>query len=278
MFEPANSIPHPAPRASRPAGGERAFERIEGDLDKGLIIICDHASNHVPAAYRDLGLPPAEFERHIAYDIGAADVARAIARSLGVPAVLSGFSRILIDPNRGPEDPTLVMKLSDGAVVPGNRLVDEAEILYRRANYYDPYHREIDNLLDEGIARGKPPAIFSVHSFTPFWKSVLRPWHATVLWDKDDRLPRPLMQALRAIEGIVTGDNVPYSGELRGDTLYRHGSTRGLAHALIEIRQDQISDEEGVARWAERLSTILADCLEQPGLNEIRYYGSKTDK
>lgn len=277
MFETVHPIPGRKPDQLTALGNGQAFERIEGDLDKGLIIICDHASNHIPAAYDNLGLPPAEFERHIAYDIGAAEVARAIAVQLGIPAVLSCFSRILIDPNRGPEDPTLVMKLSDGAVVPGNRTVDAAEIHNRRTIYYDPYHDEIDRLLDAGLSRGKPPAIFSVHSFTPFWKSVMRPWHATVLWDKDDRLPQPVMQALRAEKGLVTDDNVPYSGELRGDTMYRHGTQRGLAHALIEIRQDLISDQAGVSQWAGRLSAILANCLGQPGLNEICHYGSKAD-
>ncbi len=105
----------------------------------------------------------------------------------------------------------------------------------------------------------------------------MRPWHATILWDKDDRLPRPVMQALRAEKGLVTDDNVPYSGELRGDCLYRHGTKRGLAHALIEIRQDLISDEAGVAQWATRLSNILSGCLGQEDLNEICYYGSKAD-
>ena len=278
MFETVPSAPGHDPGLLYLDGNENAFERIDGDLDKGLVIICDHASNHVPAAYENLGLPETEFARHIAYDIGAANVARGIAITLGVPAVLSRFSRILIDPNRGPEDPTLVMKLSDGAVIPGNRHVDEAEILKRRKHYYDPYHTEIDRLLEEGIERGKPPAIFSVHSFTPFWKSVMRPWHATVLWDKDDRLPRPVMKALRAEKGLVTDDNVPYSGELRGDCMYRHGTQRGLAHALIEIRQELISDEAGASQWAKRLSMILQGCLGLDGLNEIRFFGSNADK
>ena len=278
MYETVHPIPGAAPGQPGQTVHEAPFERIDGDLGKGLVIICDHASNHVPAPYGSLGLPEEEFARHIAYDIGAADVARAMAAELGVPAVLSRFSRILIDPNRGPEDPTLVMKLSDGAVVPGNRHVDAEEILRRRTLYYDPYHNEIDRLLDEGIAAGKPPALFSVHSFTPYWKSVMRPWHATILWDRDDRLPLPMLRALQGEKGLVTGDNVPYSGELRGDCMYRHGTKRGLAHALVEIRQDLISHEDGAREWARRLSTMLRGCLGQSGLNEIRHYGSKADK
>ena len=235
----------------------------------------------MPPGYGTLGLTPGELERHIAYDIGAAAVTRQLSRSLGAPAVLSCFSRLLIDPNRGADDPTLVMRLSDGAVVPGNATVDMDEIARRIARYYEPYHGAIDGAVDAAIATGHPPLLVSIHSFTEAWKGRARPWHATVLWDKDYRLALPLVEALRQEDGLVIGENEPYSGELKGDTLYRHGTHRGLAHALIEIRQDLIGDEAGQREWAERLGGVMRQLFGRPELAQelrvIRYYGSYTD-
>ena len=272
-------------QADRPgANGDAtfaAYERLDGAVGSGCLLICDHASNAFPPGYGTLGLPSGELERHIAYDIGAAAVTRQVSRSLGAPAVLSCFSRLLIDPNRGADDPTLVMRISDGAVVPGNATVDADEIACRVARYYEPYHSAIDGAIDAAIATGHPPLLVSIHSFTEAWKGRPRPWHATVLWDKDDRLAVPLVEALRREEGLVIGENEPYSGELKGDTLYRHGTHRGLAHALIEIRQDLIRDEAGQRDWAERLGGIMQSLLSRPDLAQelraIRYYGSYTD-
>ncbi|HHK73541.1 MAG TPA: N-formylglutamate amidohydrolase [Rhizobiales bacterium] len=273
MFEsvhPSNeALPTPAPDKT----GELPYEYIRGDLEKGLVILCDHASNKVPDTYNHLGLPPAQFERHIAYDIGAGQVVRQLAENLGVPAILGRYSRLLIDLNRGIDDPTMIMKLSDGAVIPGNCHIDQEEAQARIARYYRPYHRKVDDILDQGIKMGKPPAILSVHSFTPVWKDIPRPWHATILWDKDSRLPERMLQALRAQDGIVTDDNVPYSGELEGDCMNQHGTRRGLAHALIEIRQDQINSPAGIHEWSTRLSTMMGDILKTGGLNQILHFG-----
>ncbi len=277
MFEslhPANEKSAP-PTKSRLA--DMPFERVEGDMNRGLIILCDHAGNKIPDHFNNLGLSDKQLSRHIAYDIGAGDVARNLARVLGVPAILSKYSRLLIDLNRSPDDPTLIMRLSDGAVIPGNRNIGKAQANERRARYYTPYHDEITRLLDAGIANAKPPAILSIHSFTPLWKDVPRPWHATILWDKDPRLPRPMLKALRAQEGIVTDDNVPYSGELKGDSMNRHGTNRGLAHALIEIRQDLVNTPEGAAEWTQRLRKIMQDIIEQGGMNEIRFFKTKCE-
>lgn len=234
-----------------------AFDVIEGDPAAGLVLICDHARNALPREYGTLGLPPAELQRHIGYDIGAEAVTRGLARRLGVPAVLSRFSRLLIDPNRGEDDPTLIMRLSDGAVVPGNAHVDQAERERRLALFYRPYHDAIERVIAAASATGRDPAIVSIHSFTPAWKGVERPWHAGILWDRDGRLPKPLIAALQAEGDLVVGENEPYSGELEGDTLNRHGTRRGRAHALIEIRQDLIAADDGVAAWVDRLGRIL---------------------
>lgn len=257
-------------------GGFAAFELIEGDAKAGLIILCDHASNRLPPAYGDLGLSRSEFSRHIAYDIGAATVTTALARKLGAPAVLSTFSRLLIDANRGEDDPTLVMRLSDGAVVPGNARIDAAERARRIAAYHAPYHRAIGEAIDRAITAGRAPALVSIHSFTPVWRGRPRRWHAGILWDADPRLARPLIEALAADARLVVGDNEPYSGALVDDCLYRHGTGRGISHALIEIRQDLIADATGAEGWADRLAGILADLNRRPEIHEICHHGSRT--
>ncbi|HET7717828.1 MAG TPA: N-formylglutamate amidohydrolase, partial [Bauldia sp.] len=229
-------------RASEAETGDPPFTILDGDPANGLILICDHAENRLPSRYGTLGLPPAALERHIAWDPGARDVTHSLARRLGAPAVLSRFSRLLIDPNRGRDDPTLIMRLSDRAVIPGNLGVDEAERNERIARYYAPYDEAIRRTIDAAFAAGVVPAVVSIHSFTPVWRGRGRPWQVGILWDADPRLPEPLIRRLRADADLVVGDNEPYSGALAGDTLYRHATRRGLAHALVEIRQDLISD------------------------------------
>ncbi|MDP2619738.1 MAG: N-formylglutamate amidohydrolase [Hyphomicrobiales bacterium] len=251
-------------------------EEIAGDLSTGLILICDHAENALPEQYGRLGLPDEAFGRHIAYDIGAGALARTLARRLGVPAVLASFSRLLIDPNRGEDDPTLIVRLSDGVVVPGNALIDDSERANRISRYYRPYHDAIGRAIDRALSRDIVPAIVSIHSFTANWRGFPRPWHVGILWDRDPRLAAPLIEALRADGDIVVGDNEPYTGRLRGDTLYRHGTGRGLAHALIELRQDLIAAPEGVTDWAGRLAPILSRLALSPDLREIRDFGSQT--
>jgi len=239
---------------------------IPGDPALGLVLLCDHASNWMPAEYGDLGLPAVELERHIAYDVGAAPLTRELARRLGAPAVLACYSRLLIDPNRGEDDPTLIMRLSDGAVVPGNARLDAPERAYRLARFYRPYHAAVAAAVTEGIAAGRPPAVLSIHSFTPVWKGYRRPWHVGILWDRDERLARPLLAALRAEQALRVGDNEPYSGALEGDTLYRHATLRGLPNALVEVRNDLIAEPRGVLEWADRLTPILEKTLADPDL------------
>jgi predicted N-formylglutamate amidohydrolase len=258
--------------------GDKPYRSIEGDLRTGLLILCDHAENTIPEPYANLGLRSEDLNRHIAYDLGAAPVAERLAELLGAPVLLSRFSRLLIDPNRGLDDPTLIMQISDGLVVPGNAGLDEAAVAARVARYYAPYHQAIERAIDAGIAAGKPPAVVSVHSFTQAWKGVPRPWSVGVLWDKDPRLALPLLEGFRAIPGIVVGDNAPYTGQLKGDTLYRHGTRRGLAHALIEVRQDLILGPEGQAEWATRLAEVLRKVMRLGGpLHAIEIHGSCTD-
>jgi predicted N-formylglutamate amidohydrolase len=267
MLEEVRRLP-PGPDSQAPdsQAGAPAFcshEVIPGDCSRGLVIVCDHARNALPPGYGTLGLAAPEFTRHIAYDIGVEPVVRGLAARLGVPAVLAGFSRLLIDPNRGLDDPTLIMQVSDGAIVPGNRGIDEAERAHRIAHYYQPYHGAIDALLDEAMASGRPPAILSIHSFTPAWRGIARPWHAGILWHRDGRFACPLIERLRARNDLLIGDNEPYSGGLPGDTLDTHATARGLADALVEIRQDLIGLPAGVDEWADRLAALLPEILDQ---------------
>jgi predicted N-formylglutamate amidohydrolase len=259
----------PAGSPIRPGQVTEAFETIEGDHGRGLLIVCDHASNAIPAEYGNLGLTPYQLARHIAYDIGVDAVTRRIAAALGVPAVMSRFSRLLIDPNRGIEDPTLVMRISDGAVVPGNARIDAAGIATRIERFYRPYDEAVGAAIARFRADGIVPALFSIHSFTPAWKGVPRPWHAGLLWDRDARFAALLIDALRRDAGLVVGDNEPYSGELEGDMMNRHATRSGLAHALIEIRQDLIGDAAGVAEWADRLARILPGIVEREDLHRL---------
>jgi predicted N-formylglutamate amidohydrolase len=258
--------------------GETPVWSIEGDLRTGLLILCDHAENTIPEPYGTLGLRPEDLHRHIAYDLGAAGVAERLAEELHAPALLSRFSRLLIDPNRGLDDPTLIMQITDGLIVPGNAGLDDAAIAGRVSRFYAPYDYAIERAIEAAISAGKPPVIVSVHSFTQAWKGVPRPWSVGVLWDKDPRLALPLLEGLRAIPGIEVGDNVPYSGQLKGDTLYRHGTRRGLAHALIEVRQDLILGPEGQAEWGKRLADVLRKVMRLGGpLHAIELHGSYTD-
>ncbi len=162
------------------------------------------------------------------------------------------------------------MRLSDGAVVPGNARADAAERQRRIERFHAPYHRAVDAAIDEAVAAGTPPALVSIHSFTPVWRGVPRPWQVGILWDEDPRLPVPMIEALRQDASLTVGDNEPYAGSLRGDTMNVHGTRRGLAHALVELRQDLIADETGAAAWAERLADLLDALAATPGLNDIR--------
>ena len=248
-----------------PAGGAPAvapvlaesYRIIPGRADAGLVLSCDHAENTFPPGYGSLGLPASELERHIAYDIGAAGVVEGLAALLGAPAVLSRFSRLLIDPNRGIDDPTLVMRFSDGAIIPGNRHLDATERDKRVRLYYEPYHRAITSVIDQCQTHHAKPTLLSVHSFTEVWRGEIRPWQVGILWDSDRRVAGPMIEELLAEGDLLVGDNEPYSGKLQGDTMWTHGTSRGLPHALIEVRQDLIRDAAGQAEWARRIARVL---------------------
>jgi predicted N-formylglutamate amidohydrolase len=253
------------------------FDLIEGDHAKGLVLVADHARRDLPEEYGSLGLPASEFERHIAYDIGVEMVTRKLAALTGAPGIIAGFSRLLIDPNRGEDDPTLIRQLYDGTVVPGNYPIAAQERERRLDRFYRPYHDAVGAMV-ASVARksGRAPFVFSVHSFTPSMQGRARPWHVGVLWDMDDRVARPLIDMLSQDPQLNVGDNEPYDGALRGDTMFKHAIRNGFAHALIEIRQDLIAEEAGAGRWAARLAPIVDAINARPDIGQVRRYGSRT--
>ena len=240
-----------------------AYELVNAQAAPELIFVCDHASNALPEEYATLGLESGQFNLHIAYDIGAADVTRAMATACGAPAVLGRYSRLLIDLNRGVDDPTLVMKLSDGEVIPGNATAGQHEIAKRISKFYSPYHDAIEAQITRAKAQSIVPTIVSIHSFTPSWRGIERPWQVGVLWSKkDSRLARHLLKSLQNEGDLVVGDNQPYSGELDGDCMAQHALVHGFPHVLIEIRQDLIATAASAKAWANRLVPILKTAIE----------------
>lgn len=238
--------------------------KIAGDPAAGVVFLCDHAQNTIPAEYKALGLPADQLRRHIAYDIGAEALTRRLAERFRAPAVMSQFSRLLIDPNRGEDDPTLVMRFSDGAIVPGNARIGDDEVERRIRRFFRPYDDAVSETIETAIKSGVLPVIVSIHSFTPFWRGVPRPWQAGILWASDGRFSKPLIEALRAEGDLIVGDNEPYQGALKGDVIDRHALRRGLSNTLIEIRQDLIADHAGVEAWAERLERVMRPILADP--------------
>lgn len=229
---------------------------VEGAARRGRwLITCDHACNTVPdqVAGGDLGLPAAEMERHIAYDIGALGVARALGALLDAPVVASNFSRLVIDPNRGADDPTLIPQLYDGTIIPGNRHIDAGERQRRIDTLYDPYHGAI-----AAQAADRDVIFIAMHSFTPQLKDrPPRPWEVGVLSAQDRRVADPLIRHLGAALDSPVGDNEPYAGFFPGDSFTRHAHGPGRPNVLLELRQDLITTPETQSLWAARLATHL---------------------
>ncbi|MGI6851638.1 N-formylglutamate amidohydrolase [Mesorhizobium sp. 1B3] len=246
-------------------------------IDRGgrscYVLICDHASNALPATFGSLGLSDEDLERHIAWDLGAAAVARYMAEVLGATLIESRISRLVIDCNRPLDAPDLIPALSETTIIPGNRDLTEAERARRVALAYDPFHAAIEDVVSERLAAGRETRLVSIHSFTPVYKGVARPWNIGIIHDDDCRLAAPLIGALQSLEGITVGMNEPYSPADRVYfTLERHARSRGLPCAMIEIRNDEIPAEAGQRKWAGLLAGIFADF--GPGA-EWESYGTK---
>jgi predicted N-formylglutamate amidohydrolase len=232
-----------------------------------VLLVADHASPFFPAGMNQLGLADWVLERHVAWDIGSDKLTRFLADALDAQAVLAGFSRLIVDPNRRLDDPTAFVTVSDGIAIPGNLDLDQPHKELRVRSFFQPYHDAIAERLARFAARGLVPALISVHTCTPVFDRVVRPWHVGVMWDRDPRIATPLMERLRAAPDICVGDNEPYSGRHPHDfTIDHHAEAAGLPHVGIEVRQDLVSDESGAKKWALLLADALAGVLADENL------------
>jgi predicted N-formylglutamate amidohydrolase len=248
-------------------------ELCHGRGQAPVLLTCDHASAAIPRALGDLGVPPGAVGGHIGWDIGAAAVTRLLAEALDAPALLSAYSRLVVDCNRDPDDPSSMPETSDGIAVPANRGLAAEARSARLAACFAPYHEAIAARLDAFLAADTVPVVLSIHSFTPVMGGVARPWHVGVLWDKDPRIPLPLLAALRADPAIIVGDNQPYSArEPAGFTIRHHAVARGLPHVALELRQDLVATAAGAAAWVARLAGALWPILARRELRDIAHY------
>jgi predicted N-formylglutamate amidohydrolase len=232
-----------------------AWRLIGTPRARGVLVVSDHASNHVPADI-DLGIDPALLDQHVAIDIGVAAVGALLADNAGVAAFQGGVSRLVCDFNRDADAPAVIPLASDGHAIPGNAL-DHAGHAARLNRFFHPYHAALAALLD----RAPPRLIVSLHSFTPALAShpdQARPWHVGVLYNRDDRASRLALDWLRTEPALCVGDQQPYSGVLLNATMNRHAEARAIPYVGIEIRQDQIGDPAGQQAWADRLARMIA--------------------
>ena len=223
-----------------------------------FLIVADHAGNSIPRALHRLGVSKTECERHIAWDIGIAAVSRLVADALDATLVQQNYSRLVIDCNRKPGSKTSIPEISELTPVPGNIGLSDDRKTARVREIFQPYHDRIETELDRRQQAGRPSALIAMHSFTPVFKGVARPWHAGVMYHRDPRFAHLLMALLKREEGLVVGDNEPYRVTDESDyTIPVHGERRGLPHVLVEIRQDLIAGDKGQREWGPLLARLL---------------------
>src|ERR1700686_3400998 len=247
------------------AAGEPAPVTVHNENGRSpFVIVADHAGNFVPRALGRLGIPEAELERHIAWDIGIAAVSRLLADGLNATLVQQNYSRLVIDCNRVPGSERSIPEISELTPVPGNIGLSEGQKAARVREIFRPYHDRIESELDRRRQAGRPAALIAMHSFTPVFMGVARPWHAGVLYNRDPRFARLLMALLKREEGLVVGNNEPYSVTDASDyTIPVHGERRGLHHIAIEVRQDLIAVEKGQLTWAVLLARLLPQAYQE---------------
>jgi predicted N-formylglutamate amidohydrolase len=225
-----------------------------------FLLTCDHYGRLIPDALGDLGLPESELARHIAWDIGIAGIAERVSAALGAHLIAQRYSRLVIDCNRPPEVASSIPAVSDATAIPGNEGISPADATARRRAIFEPYHRRIAEAIDARLALGRPTVLVSLHSFTPVYAGIARPWHVGTLYHRSPVLPHRLLSMLRAEGDLVVGDNEPYAvSDLTDYTIPVHGEARGLMNTGIEIRQDLIADDAGQAQWATRLARLFSE-------------------
>jgi len=247
-----------------------AFELVNPNGRSRAILTCDHASPRIPRRLGDLGLAAADRLRHVAWDIGTAALARRLARILDAPLVLSGYSRLVVDCNRPLEVASAFCTRSEDVDVPGNLALSDAEKAARAAAFYWPYQDAVHEVVESRMGHDVLPVMVSIHSFTPVYLGLARPWHIGVHYRLDRRLAALVLEALRADGTLTVGENEPYPVALDEDyTIPVHAELRGLPYVLFEIRQDLLSAEPGIDAWAERLGSLLAGALIEPSLDHL---------
>jgi len=247
-------------------------EIINADAREGLVIICEHASNHIPVALNGLGLDPKYLEEHIAIDLGAEAITRAMCEMMGVTAVIARVSRLVIDCNREPDHATLIPAVSDKIEIPGNQSLDEAHIAVRRQAYYEPFHNACDRVIGAQLEDGATPIVVGMHSFTHIMNGKLRPWQIGFLYDRDPRLAQAMMGLMERETDLRVGDNEPYSGKDLFYTMGRHGAVHGLPQTTIEVRQDLLKTPHMVMEWAALLADCLDECMGRDDLVNVKHY------
>ena len=231
--------------------------------DSPYLFACDHYGRIIPHALCGLGVPESELMRHIAWDIGIAGVAERLAGQMNAHLVAQRYSRLVIDCNRPPGAASSIPLISEATVIPGNEGLATEAAAIRRREIFDPYHRRLGEIVDARLHRRQPTVLVALHSFTPTYAGVARPWHVGTLYHRDRILPPLLLQRLRAEGDLVVGDNEPYAVSDTTDyTIPVHGEARGLINTGIEIRQDLIGDQSGQEQWADRLARILKEIGE----------------
>ncbi len=248
------------------------YEFLNPEGAAPVLLICDHASPTIPAALGNLGLAADVLSGHIAWDIGAGAVTRRLAARLDAPALLAGYSRLVVDCNRQPGDPESVPEVSDGVAIPGNRGLRERERAGRVETFFRPYHDAVSNALARLWRRGTAPALISVHSFTPSIDGADRTWDVGVLWNRDARLAAPLIERLGAWGDLCVGDNKPYSGLEVAYSIDLHGGAAGLPNCVVEIRQDHVRTAEGAERWAGILGDVLDGLLGREAMHRVEHF------
>ncbi len=250
-----------------------AFEIYNPLGSAPVVIVSDHASNAVPKSLGDLGLSSGNFKKHIAYDIGADMVTRFLAERLNAPAVIANYSRLVIDLNRQPGDPGSIPEISDEIEIPGNVNLSQQATNDRLNEIFTPYHGAVDGeIMKLWKSHGKPPALFSIHSFTPEMNGENRLWDMGVLWNRDPRMAKPLIQNLKTWPGLHVGDNQPYSGRELAYTIDRHGTAGGIATCAVEIRQDHCASFDEASHWADVLADAINHTLGTDNLHKVVRY------
>lgn len=245
---------------SERSGAAATIERPDGA--GRWLLVCDHASNRLPVRFGSLGLGPTDLTRHFAWDPGARGIARRMAERLDAALVLSTVSRLVIDCNRLPSDPDSIVAVGETTPVPGNAAIDAAERERRVAEAYTPYHEAIEAALGRRLTQPGPVVLCAVHTFTPVMRGVARPWHVGIVHHPDDALADRIIAILSRERGLVVGDNEPYAPADRVyHTLDRHGTARGLATVMIEVRNDLVTTDEEERRWGDRLAAALDEAL-----------------